>query len=151
MFLSAELGAGDGELSPTMAPWNKAAQLCYLGLKPSDNFLPRFHHRVEFASHHDGQALVLGQGKLNMSPRLLHDVHTDFGLIAFSKLAVVLIASLFQRNVKHLSRRTKHCYRNTMTFPDESRPCRILREILRGPPQRRGGGHLLLQRTSRQD
>lgn len=90
---------------PTTATSKDRQASKHLGLKPSDNFLPSFHDGVQFASHHDGQALVLGQGELNVSPSLLHDVHTNFGLISFSKLTVVLVTSLFQRDMKNLGKR----------------------------------------------
>lgn len=75
-----------------------------MSLEPSDDLLARLHHGVQFSRHHDGQALVLGQRQLNVGPRLLHDVQAQLGLLPLSKLAVVLVPALFQRDVKHLQR-----------------------------------------------
>lgn len=37
-----------------------------------------------------------------MGSGLVHDVHTDLGLVSFSKLVDVLVLALFQRHMKNL-------------------------------------------------
>lgn len=74
----------------------------YLRLQSSHDLLASLHHRVQFASDHDGQALVFSQRQLDVSPRPLHDVQTHFGLLALPELAVVLVATLLQGHMKYL-------------------------------------------------
>lgn len=74
----------------------------YLCLQASYDFFASLHDRVQFAGDHDGQALVFGQGQLNVGPCPLHDVQAHFGLLAFPELAVVLVATLLQGHMEHL-------------------------------------------------
>lgn len=76
--------------------------MLYLRLQASYDLLASLHDRVQFASDHDGQALVFGQGQLDVCPSPLHDVETHFGLLPLTELAVVLVAPLLQGHVKHL-------------------------------------------------
>lgn len=74
----------------------------YLSLQSGHNLLPRFHNRIKFSSHHDGEALVLGKRELDMCPGLLHDIQAHFRLLPLAKLTVVFIPALLQRNMEHL-------------------------------------------------
>lgn len=81
---------------------HKRLRWIYLRLKTSYDFLASLHDRVQFAGDHDGQALVFGQGQLDVGPRPLHDVQAHFGLLALTELAVVLVATLLKGHVEHL-------------------------------------------------
>ncbi len=74
----------------------------HLSLQPGHNLLPRFHNWIQFSSHHDGEALVLGKREFDMCPGLLHDIQAHFRLLTFTKLTVVFIPPLLQRNMEHL-------------------------------------------------
>lgn len=80
----------------------------YLSLQPRYNFLASLHDGVQFASDHDGEALVLSQRQFYVGASLLHDIQAYLGLLALTKLTVVLVAPLFQGNMEHLTKQEKH-------------------------------------------
>ena len=88
-----------------------------LSLQSGHNLLAGLHHSVQFPRHHDGKALVFSHGELQVRSGFVHDVHTDLGLISFSKLVDVLVLALLQRNVENLdhniSRWTDECLSDT--------------------------------------
>lgn len=92
----------------------------YLSLQSGHNLLPRFHNRIKFSSHHDGEALVLGKREFDMCPGLLHDIQAHFRLLTLTKLTVVFIPPLLQRDMEHLKvqrvRKKKKCDRPLITM-----------------------------------
>ncbi len=90
----------------------------HLSLQPGHNLLSRFHNRIQFSSHHDGEALVLGKREFDMCPGLLHDIQAHFRLLTFTKLTVVFIPPLLQRNMEHLKvqREVEKCGRRSLTL-----------------------------------
>lgn len=77
----------------------------HLRLQTSYNLLASLHDGVQFAGHHDGQALVFGQGQLDVRSCPLHDIQAHLGLLPLTKLAVVFVATLLQGHMEHLHSR----------------------------------------------
>lgn len=76
-----------------MADINKDKSF-HLSLQSGHNLLAGFHHSIQFSRNHDGETLIFCQREFQVGAGLVHDVHTDLGLISFPKLVDVLVLAL---------------------------------------------------------
>lgn len=65
-----------------------------LSLQSGHNLLAGLHHGVQLSRHHDGQALIFGQGQFQVGSGPVHDVNAHLRLVSLPELVDVLVLAL---------------------------------------------------------